>query len=37
MSVEKKTVNENFLNEKPPTGRGRFLKQIKYDLYRDSW
>ena len=37
MFVEKKTANENFFNKKPPTGRGRFLKQIKYDLYRDSW
>ena len=37
MFVEKKTVNEHFLNKKPPTGRGRFLKKIKDDLYRDSW
>ena len=37
MLVEKKTVNEHFLNKKPPTGRGHFLKKIKDDLYHDSW
>ena len=36
MFVEKKTLNEHF-NKKPFTGRGRFLKKIKDDLYEDSW
>ena len=37
MYIEKKTINEHFLNKKPSLGRGRFLKKIKDDLYRDSW
>ena len=37
MFVEKKTVNEHFLNKQPPTGRGHFSKKIKDNLYCDSW
>ena len=37
MYIEKKTINEHFSNKKPSLGRGRFLKRIKDDLYRDSW
>ena len=34
---KKKAINEHFLNKKTSVGRGRFLKKIKDDLYRDSW
>ena len=37
MHIEQKTINEHFLNQTSPTGRGRFFKKIKEDLYADSW
>ena len=37
MYINKKTINQHFLNKKPPSGRGLFLKKIKDDLYRDFW
>ena len=39
MFLEKKTINEHFLNKKPPLVEDALkqIKQIKDDLYRDSW
>ena len=37
MYINKKTINQHFLNKKPPSGRGLFLEKIKDDLCRDFW
>ena len=40
MHISKETVNEHFNKNKivnAGVGRGRFLKKIRDDMYRDSW
>ena len=40
MHISKETVNEHFNKNKivnAGAGRGRFLKKIRDDMYRDSW
>ena len=40
MHISKETVNEHFNKNKivnAGVGRGRFLKKIRDDIYRDSW
>ena len=37
MNIQKETIKEHFTNKKVPTGRGRFLKKIKDDMYAKYW
>ena len=37
MHIKKETINEHFANKRVSTGRGRFIKKIRDDLYAESW
>ena len=37
MHIKKETINEYFANKRVSTGRGRFIKKIRDDLYAESW
>ena len=37
MNIQKETIKEHFTNKKVPTGRGRFLKKNKDDMYAKYW
>ena len=37
MHIKKQTINEHFANKRLSTGRGRFIKKIRDDLYAKSW
>ena len=36
MHIKKETINEYFANKRVSTGRGRFIKKIRDDLYAES-
>ena len=37
MHIKKETINKHFVNKKVSTGRGRFVKKIRDNLYAESW
>ena len=37
INIQKETIKEHFTNKKVSTGRGRFLKKVKEDMYGKYW
>ena len=37
MHIKKQTINEHFGNKKAGTGRERFIKQTRDEIYAEAW